>query len=139
MNDCIGSVFQLSNVFVSNPFTRSDAASKCRGGRLRYRKDEIADEDLCRREGQWATRVERLHNVEFMMSSGFMILSVNVSPMSGAWTPFGVPLHGDSWFNNGSTMAVQVAPRSHIPWRQAPTRQVPDVLEPRTAQHYKES
>ena len=34
------------------------------GGRLQYRKDEMAGEDLCRREGQWAARVERLHNVE---------------------------------------------------------------------------
>ena len=24
----------------------------------------MAGEDLCRREGQWAARVERLHNVE---------------------------------------------------------------------------
>ena len=38
--------------------------------------------DLCRREGQWATRVERLHNVEQLHD-----MSVNVSPMSGAGAP----------------------------------------------------
>ena len=56
----------------------------------------MAGEDLCRREGQWAARVERLHNVEQLHD----IVRQRLTDVRSRG-PFGVPLHGDSWFNSG--------------------------------------
>jgi hypothetical protein len=57
----------------------------------------MAGEDLCRREGQWAARVERLHNVEQLHD----IVRQRLTDVRSRG-PFGVPLHGDSWFNSGN-------------------------------------
>ena len=74
----------------------------------------------------------------FIMSSSFMILSVNVSPMSGA----GAPSEYLFMAILGSTVAIQVAPRSHYPdgGRLATysSRELRNSAK-RTAQHYKES
>ena len=50
----------------------------------------MAGEDLCRREGQWAARVERLHNVEQLHD----IVRQRLTDVRSRG-PFGVPLHGD--------------------------------------------
>jgi hypothetical protein len=63
----------------------------------------MAGEDLCRREGQWAARVERLHNVEQLHD----IVRQRLTDVRSRG-PFGVPLHGDSWFNSGDPSRSEI-------------------------------
>ena len=66
----------------------------------------MAGEDLCRREGQWAARVERLHNVEQLHDIVRQRLT-DVRSRGPSEYLFMAIL--------GSTVAIQVAPRSHYP------------------------